>query len=287
MKNFLSNKFLKTLIYILSIIVFVKLTWTIIAYLFLPTSGVEHIKNAKLKPLYYRIKLARKLPHKKEPQKVVKIVKKAPSPVVSMRGIKLLAIYNSKEILVVTVSKNRKSKVLSKGEDIDGFKLVSAGRDYAIFKKNNREFKLSIEGSKIKNPSSIKIVKERHNRNYKNHSNNKNRKIIKRDDGERVISKGLLTSYTKDIDKVWKDIGIGEHKKNGVLDGFIVNFVKKGSDFDKLGLKRGDILKSINGEELNSYNSAFSFYKEIENIDSLTLGIIRNNQEMELEYEIN
>ncbi len=285
MKNFLSKK-LKTLIYIFSIVVFVKLIWIITSYLFLPTSGVEHIKDVKLKNLYYRIKLARKLPQqKKAPTKVVKIVKKAPPPVVSMKGIKLLGIYSSKETLVVTVSKNRKSKVLAKGEDIDGFKLISGGRDFAIFKKSNREFKLSLKGSKIKNPSSIKVIKEKHKKNHKKDS--KSKKIIKRDDGERVISKGLLTSYTKDIDKVWRDIGIGEHKKNGVLDGFIVNFVKRGSDFEKLGLKRGDILKSINGEELNSYNSAFSFYKEIGNIDSLTLGIVRNNQEMELEYEIN
>ncbi len=286
MKNFLSNKFLKTLLYIFSIIVIVKLIWTVVAFLFLPTSGVEHIKDAKLKPLYYRIKLAKKLPHQKvAPTKVVKVVKKAP-PIVTMRGIKLLAIYSSKNVLVVTVSKNRKSKVLSKGEDIDGFKLVSGGKDYAIFKKNNREFKLSLKGSKIKNPSSIQVIKEKRKKNHKKH-HSKNKQIIKRDDGERVISKGLLTSYTKDIDKVWKDIGIGEHKKNGVLDGFIVNFVKRGSDFEKLGLKRGDILKSINGEELNSYNSAFSFYKEIGDIDSLTLGIVRNNREMELEYEIN
>ena len=277
MKNFLSNRFLKTLIYILSIVVIVKLIWTIIAFLFLPTSGVEHIKEAKLKPLYYRVKLARKLPHKREPVRVAN-VKKAPPPLVTMRGIKLLAIYKSKNTLVVTVLKNRKSEVLSKGEDIDGFKLVSGGEDYAIFKRDNREFRLSLQESKIKNPSSIQVVKESHNRD---------KKIVKRDNGERVISKGLLTSYTKDIDKVWRDIGIGEHKKNGVLDGFVVNFVKRGSDFEKLGLKRGDILKSINGEELNSYNSAFSFYKEIENIDSLTLGIVRNNREMELEYEIN
>ena len=95
-----------------------------------------------------------------------------------------------------------------------------------------------------------------------------------------------MSSYTKDIDKVWKDIGVGEHRVNGVLDGFKVNFVKRGSDFEKLGLKRGDILTAVNGQELNSYNAAFSFYKEMNNIENLTLSIKRNNQDMELEYEI-
>ncbi|NEW61148.1 hypothetical protein GSY74_07625, partial [Sulfurovum sp. bin170] len=111
--------------------------------------------------------------------------------------------------------------------------------------------------------------------------------IVENEDGiGKVVSKGLLSSYTKDIDKVWKDIGIGEHKVNGQLQGFKVNFVKKGSDFEKLDLRRGDILKAVNGQELNSYNAAFSFYKEMESIENLTLSIQRNNQDMELEYEI-
>ena len=100
------------------------------------------------------------------------------------------------------------------------------------------------------------------------------------------MKRGLLSSYTKDVEKIWKDIGISEYKVNGKLGGFKVNFVKRDSDFEKLGLKRGDILKSVNGQELNSYNAAFSFYKEIETVENLTLSIKRDNKDMELEYEI-
>ena len=283
MKNFLINKLLPNIIFILTIIVSVKLIWFIVSTIFLPSSGVEHVKEAKLKPLYYRVKLANQ--SKKAPIQVVKTPKKVPV-VISMIGIKLLALYNSKETLVITVSKANKTKILSKGEDIDGFKLKSAGNDYAIFTKGGKEFKLILEGSKIKNPSAIKVIKSAPVKRTKR-DDLKDKGIVKSDDGEsKIVSKGLLTSYTKDIDKIWKDVGIGEHKKNGVLDGFKVNFVKRGSDFEKLGLKRGDILKSINGQELDSYNAAFSFYKEIGDIDSLTLGITRNNQDMELEYEI-
>jgi general secretion pathway protein C len=205
-----------------------------------------------------------------------------------MKGMKLLALYNSKERLVVTVQKGRKTYILSKGENVDGFVLKSAGNSYAIFTKGGKEFKLTLDEKKIKNPSAIKIVKSQPTEiKRKGGGSPTKREIVESEDGDsKIVSKGLLTSYTQDIEKIWKDIGIGEHKKGGVLDGFIVNFVRKGSDFEKLGLRRGDILKSINGQELNSYNSAFSFYKEIGEIDSLTLNIIRNNQEMELEYEI-
>jgi general secretion pathway protein C len=281
MKNFSNSKIFSTFLYLLTIVVIAKLIWFVVSLLFLPTEGKEHIEITRVKNLYYRTKLANK---QKEIVKPKKVVKKAPT-INTMRGIKLLALYNSKEVLVVTVEKNRKTKVLSRGEDIDGFKLTSAGSDYAIFTKGGKEFKLLLDKEKIKTDSYIKPVVEPKKTKTKDKKKEKSG-IVESEDGEKIVSRGLLSSYTKDIDKVWKDIGIGEHRTNGVLDGFKVNFVKRGSDFEKLGLKRGDILKAVNGQELNSYNAAFSFYKEIDSIENLTLSIIRNNQEMELEYEI-
>ena len=279
MKNFSENKIFSTFLYLLTIIVIAKVIWFAVNLIFLPTEGKEHIEVTRAKNLYYRTKLANKIKDKTHP----------PAPVIhhppvigTMRGIKLLALYNSKEVLVVTVEKNRKTKVLSKGENIDGFKLSSAGSDYAIFKKGGKEFKLVLDKGKPITTSSITPIKPKKTKTKEKAKS----EIVENEDGEKIVSRGLLSSYTKDIDKVWKDIGIGEHRVNGVLDGFKVNFVKKGSDFEKLGLRRGDILTSVNGQELNSYNAAFSFYKEMNSIENLTLSIKRNNQDMELEYEI-
>ena len=123
MKNFSENKIFTTFLYLLTIIVIAKVIWLIVSLMFLSKEGVEHIETVRAKPLYYRIKLANQL---KKIETAKKVVKKAPA-IPSMQGIKLLALYNSKEILVVTVEKRAKTKVLSKGEDIDGFKLSSAG----------------------------------------------------------------------------------------------------------------------------------------------------------------
>ena len=62
---------------------------------------------------------------------------------------------------------------------------------------------------------------------------------------------------------------------------------KRNSDFSKLGLRRDDVIKSINGQEINSYNRAFETYKNIQNVENLTMVIKRGKEEMELEYEIN
>jgi len=104
--------------------------------------------------------------------------------------------------------------------------------------------------------------------------------------GTKVVSRELLTSYVKDMDKIWKDISLSQHRNNGKLDGFKINYVKKNSDFEKLGLKRGDVLKAINAQELNSMNAAMEFYKEINDIENLTLTVERNGKSEDLEYEI-
>jgi general secretion pathway protein C len=285
MKNITNSKLFSTLLFFLTVLVIAKLVWLIISIEFLPKSGVEYREKNKLKAFYYPVRLSNS--KKNRPKVVVaptatKRVK--PKKIVgNMKDYRLLALYNTRELLVVTVAKGATTKVLAQGEIFNGFKLKSAERDYALFDKNGKEFKLYLKNIKLK-----KAKKSAPKRVTKAVSHSvKQKGIVATDDGAtKIVSKGLLSSYTKDIDKVWKDIGIGEHKVNGVLTGFKVNFIKRHSDFEKLGLKRGDILTAINGQELDSYNAAFSFYKEMDSIENLTLSIKRNNQEMELEYEI-
>jgi general secretion pathway protein C len=277
MKQIISTKHLSTLIFLLSILVTVKLFWIVASILFLPNTGEEFQQTTKAKKLYYRVRLTNE-------SKVIAAVrpKKIQNNAVnSMKGYKLLGLYHSKETLVITVAKGRKTEILSKGEKIKGFELMSAGSNFVIFKKNAEEFTLTLENIKnSKNispsnrttPQSVKVKKQKSN-------------AIEEINGIKRIPKTLLTSYTKDMDKIWEDIGLAQYKKNGKADGFKVNFVKKGSDIEKLGLKRGDILKAVNAEPLN-LSSAMSFFNDINNLENLTLTVLRNGKSEDLEYEI-
>ena len=271
MKQIISTKHLSTLIFILSIVVFVKLLWIAVSIFFLPNIGEEFQSSTKAKKLYYRVRL-------NNDSRVIATVQPIKTPtnkVSSMRGYKLLGLYNSEETLVITVEKGRKTEILSKGEETNGFKLISGSTNFVIFKKNSQEFKLSLENtknSKSLNKTVHKVAKVKSN------------EIIE-EGGVKHIPKTLLTSYTKDMDKIWKDIGLAQYKKNGKPDGFKVNFIKRGSDIEKLGLKRGDILKAINAEPLN-LSSAMGFFNEINNLENLTLTVLRNGKSEDLEYEI-
>ena len=277
MKQLISPKLFSRIIFILTFVVGVKLLWMTVSLMFLPTTGEKHVDNHKSKPLYYRVKLSNRA-NAIAAVASSRTSKRSPT-VRSMRGIKLLALYHASDVLVITVTKGKKSSVLAKGDKIDGFKLYSAGHNYALFIKGGKEFKLLLNNDKNLGRKSYSqrrkpVVKKPVN------------KGIADEDGRKLINRDLLTSYTKNVDKIWKDIGIGEHKENGRLNGFKINFVKRGSDFEKLGLKRGDVLLAINAEPLDSYGAAMNFFKEIDTIDNLTLTVERNGQSEEIEYEI-
>ena len=76
-------------------------------------------------------------------------------------------------------------------------------------------------------------------------------------------------------------------KKGKNLQGFKVTFVRRNSPFAKLGIKRNDVIKSINGQAITSYAAALEVYKNIQDAANLSVVIVRGKEEMELEYEIN
>ena len=282
MKQLFSSKGFSYAILMLSSMAVIKLIWVVIASLLLPLTTIEIDSIDEVKPLYYRVSLAKK--SNKIISKPKTVTKKHTTKHSTMRGIRLIGIYIDDDITVVTIEKLSKRVVLSKGEEFKGFKLIRATKEYAIFSKRGKEYKLEfIKNKKSVNRKSKSIIKEVED-TLKPKIESKNEVI---DDGyTKTIKRDFLNSYMKSPKNIWKDIGINEIKSGNAITGFRVRFVRKNSGFDKLGIKRGDIILAVNGERLTSMKSAFNAYKDIKTIENLTLTVKRNNQEMELEYEI-
>ncbi|TQV63403.1 MAG: PDZ domain-containing protein [Sulfurovum sp.] len=264
MKQIFSKKNISNTIFIMSIIVVVKLIWLILSIYFLPKSGVEYSEPSNIKALYYRIKLAQ-----------INIVQSGGDG--TLNGYKLLAVYKSGNMIVATIQKGIVSTVLSNGESVDGFELVSAGTNWVSFKKNSEEFKLKLDDNMSSDGSSSTQS-----------SFQMANAITDNGSGGKVIEKALVEKYTKDMNNIWQDIGITERMNGSVINGFTVNFVNAGTAFDKLGLKAGDVIKSVNGEIMDSNSKAFSAFESIAsgNTPNVTIKIERDNKEMELENEI-
>ena len=286
MKHLFKPELFKGILAALIVLLVIKLVWFVVEVLWLPTTGVEHVAQKGAKALYYRVKLT--------PNQVSAPVINKPTetPIKqntgSIKNIKLLAIYNASDMTVVTVLHKSKTKVLSRGDDINGFVLEGAGNHFATFSKAKKTYKVLLDKGKSSGKSSVKPAASSAKEEVKKTVKKKEVKGDVSDAGDhKVIDRSLLEHYATNMKDIYKNIGIGEVKNGKDLAGFKITFVRKDSPFSKLGIRRDDVIKSINGQEITSYNAAFGVYKNIQNIDNLTLVIQRGKEEMELEYEIN
>ena len=179
-------------------------------------------------------------------------IKQIKKPTYSIKGLKLKAIYNNgnKGFIIVEDSK---SHFIDYGKYYKGYKLTKITKDYVEFTKNNKIYKLTF--GKIKAP--------------------------KIDIRENVIPKKTLIEYKNNLAKVWSNISIVNDKR-----GYKITYIKPKSIFDKIGLKRGDIIVSVNGKKLLNDADAWSIYKNAQNYDNFEIEIIRNNQIKVINYEI-
>ena len=281
MKHLFKPKVFNTILTVLVLLLVIKTLWFAVQVLWLPTKGIDEASKQGSKALYYRVKLT--------PNTVAAptVVKSAPIQQGNIKEIKLLAIYNASDATVVTVVYKAKTKVLGRGDKVNGFMLEGAGSNYATFSKNSKTYKVFLgKGKASETMSSIQPATASTN-SVKNKPASAPLGDITDAGDHRIIDRSLLEHYAKNMDDIYKNIGITEVKESGSIKGFRITFVRKDSPFEKLGIRREDMIKSINGQEINSYNAAFEMYKNIQDAENLTLVIQRGKEEMELEYEIN
>ena len=276
MKLLSKDKFVEYLLIILGTMALIKILWIVVEFLFLDSKGVEYQKPSEVKALYYRTNFASEKVQKKVEKRDVIFAD-------TIDSIKLLAIYHSLDKTVITVSKSGKTEVLSTGDEIDGYILDGATAREALFSRDGKSYRIPLNSdSEDKSKSSIRYVTVK--------SDSKKEVTPDRDivhsGGVTTLKRDFIKKYTKNMGDIWKNIGINEKVVDGNIIGFQVNFVKRGSDFARLGLRRGDIITAINSNSLDSYAKALDVYKNISSIENLTLTIKRRGEEMELEYEI-
>ncbi len=235
----------------------------------LPLDGVN-IANNSTKNLYYRYTLA--------PEKIK--YKRVSKPVSTIRSYRLIGIYISPDDEFAIITKGGEQNIIRVGESIGGYELLRVEDDKVYLSRDGKEYILKLESNKEQLQRHYKIVNP-----VKKHKISK-ADVIKDSDGIKVVSKSMIQEYTKNMDKIWNNISIAPYKRGGKLNGFKIKYIRRGSIFEKLGLKKGDIITEINGVSLDNMTKPMRIMSEIGNIEHLSIIVLRGENEEELEYEI-
>jgi general secretion pathway protein C len=112
-------------------------------------------------------------------------------------------------------------------------------------------------------------------------------------DGVAVIGDNQFVVDEAEIDKTIQNLATiltqaraVPYFKEGKAVGLRMFAIKTGSIFEKIGLKNGDILKSINGNSMGDLSQAMKLFERLKEERSLTVSLERNNEEKEFRYQI-
>ncbi len=100
-----------------------------------------------------------------------------------------------------------------------------------------------------------------------------------------TVGKKDLQDSIRNINQLLTEVRIRPNMSNGKPDGLSLAYIKRGSIFTKLGLKKGDIITGLNGKPINSPEDAFSFYKSLETGSDLSLSIRRGGRSEVINYQ--
>ncbi|RMG43076.1 MAG: hypothetical protein D6719_04565 [Candidatus Dadabacteria bacterium] len=103
-------------------------------------------------------------------------------------------------------------------------------------------------------------------------------------DNNFIIDEGELNKSLENLPLLLTQARAVPYFKEGRAVGLRMFAIKNGSLFQKIGLKNGDILKSVNGNSLADFTQAMQLFEKLKQERRLTLVLERNRKEMQFNY---
>jgi len=100
------------------------------------------------------------------------------------------------------------------------------------------------------------------------------------------IQRSLVDKVLANQGSLMKTARVIPHEENGRVAGVKLYGIRRNSLLGRLGVRNGDMLRTINGFDMTSPDTALEAYSRLRSADKLTLAINRQSKEMTIEYNI-
>ncbi len=110
--------------------------------------------------------------------------------------------------------------------------------------------------------------------------------VTKVSDTKYLVDRSFLEKQLGNVEALATQIRAAPKTEDGKIIGFRLSGIRKGSVFDKLGIKNGDVVHNVNGQSLTSMENALGAYGNLQNERAFNFEITRRNQKMTIDYEV-
>jgi general secretion pathway protein C len=110
--------------------------------------------------------------------------------------------------------------------------------------------------------------------------------FTKIDDSTWLVSADKASDMVSNLDQYAGQIIAFQHREHGEAAGFKIRHLKDGNDFEKLGLKNNDIIKRVNGLEVNDLTDVLKAVYQLSDETEFTVEVERGEGTQDLNYRL-
>ncbi len=256
-----------------------------------PNTATE--KQEKRDPSHYAVVHQRDLFHSaKEKVAAKKSVGKSKKVVIKEEALEKTAlevrlrgtIYREKgdSLAIIEDLKTRKQDLYHVGDVILGeAKLIAVSRNKVYLERNGKQEILEVYEGK-----EAKTGERPRGRPLKRESIPERAGIKRLSAGRYRIPQEDLRDAFENMSHLLTQVRVVPNFRNGEPDGFKLLSIKRGSLIHQAGLRDGDIIKRVNGIEIDSPEKAFEVYEQVRNEPLITVEIVRGGRRKTFSYEV-
>jgi len=166
-------------------------------------------------------------------------------------------IAGPKEVARAIIEEKRKQKSYKIGDEIKGAIVLAIYRNKVIMDVNGQEQMLVVEEKK----SSSKVASRR--------------APARSPERPKTTAPSGMTSIMKNLDQYIGSARVVPYFKGGEPYGFRVSNLKEGTMVYEIGVRSGDIIRSVNGIPIRTPEDAFNVYQELQNQSAVDVELER------------
>jgi general secretion pathway protein C len=185
-----------------------------------------------------------------------------------------------KSVASINLRNKNETQVLRLDEEIDGIARITKIERRRVTFRNLANSRLEY----IEIPKDEKI-----NFGLKSPRVSGGSEIEKRGEFDFSLRRDDLSKYTANLSEILNQARMVPNivpGSGGRVEGFRFVSINPGSIFEKLGFKTMDVIKSVNGEMVNSPTRAMEFYNTLKSANNIQLGVERNGRDENFGYTV-
>jgi general secretion pathway protein C len=183
---------------------------------------------------------------------------------------------------VIEVAKERKQNLYRVGDTVDRATLKRILREKVVLNVDGTDEVLQMEIPEDRRASRSPVSRARRVATQERTTPTTRRA------GEQHIAldRSQVAEALENANDVIKQVRIRPHFKNGQPDGLSMTGIRPRSIFRKMGLRNGDIITSVNDEDVQNMTEAIEMFQQLGSADDMEIQIRRRGREQTLKYTL-